>query len=213
MRRNIKLQPRISSSEDFKKCADFHGHICPGLAIGYRAAKAALDWLKENRAVDEEMVATVETDACGTDAVQVLTGCTLGKGNLIQKDYGKHVYTLVSRKSGEGVRVALKAGVLDLSERRQELVRKLSGGETTPDDRKEFWELHHQKSHEILGKPLKDLFTIKPAHIAVPPKAMIEPSKTCERCGEPTMVSKLTKIDGHYMCRDCQGNDYRPHAE
>jgi len=203
----------ILSSEDFKKCADFHGHICPGLAIGYRATKAALDWLDKKRASDKEMVATVETDACGTDAVQVLTGCTLGKGNLIQKDYGKHVYTVVSRNSGEGVRVSLKARALELSERHQELVRKLSGGEATPENRKEFWELHHQKSHDILGKPLKDLFTIKPAHIAVPPKAMIEPSKTCERCGEPTMLSKLTEIDGHYMCKDCLSDDYRPLAE
>jgi len=203
----------ILSSEDFKKCADFHGHICPGLAIGYRATKAALEWLDKKRASDKEMVATVETDACGTDAVQVLTGCTLGKGNLIQKDYGKHVYTVVSRNSGEGVRVSLKARALELSERHQELVRKLSGGEATPENRKEFWELHHQKSHDILGKPLKDLFTIKPAHIAVPPKAMIEPSKTCERCGEPTMLSKLTEIDGHYMCKDCLSDDYRPLAE
>ena len=203
----------ILSSEDFKKCADFHGHICPGLAIGYRATKAALEWLDKKRASDKEMVATVETDACGTDAVQVLTGCTLGKGNLIQKDYGKHVYTVVSRNSGEGVRVSLKARALELSERHQELVRKLSGGEATPENRKEFWELHHQKSHDILGKPLKDLFTIKPAHITVPPKAMVEPSKTCERCGEPTMVSKLTEIDGHYMCKDCLSDDYRPLAE
>lgn len=203
----------ILSSEDFKKCADFHGHICPGLAIGYRAAMAALDWLEENRAMDEEMVATVETDACGTDAVQVLTGCTLGKGNLILKYYGKHVYTVVSRNSGEGVRVALKAGVLELSERHQELVRKLSGGDATQEDRKEFWELHHKKSHDILGGSLKDLFTIKAAHIAIPPKAMIEPSKMCERCGEPTMVSKLSEIDGHYVCKDCLDNDYQPLAE
>ena len=203
----------ILSSEDFKKCADFHGHICPGLAIGYRAAKAALDWLKEKGSVDEEMVAFVETDACGTDAVQVLTGCTLGKGNLIQKDYGKHVYTVVSRNLGKGVRVALKARALKLSERHRELVQKLSGGEATPETRKEFWELHHQKSHDILGKPLNDLFTMKSVNIPVPPKAMIEPSKTCERCGDPTMVSKLTEIDGHYMCRDCLGNDYRPLEE
>ena len=83
-------------------------------------------------------MAAVETDACATDAVQVLTGCTLGKGSLIQKDLCKHFYTLVSRKSGEGVRVALKAGVLELSERDPELVRKLIGGEATPENRKEF---------------------------------------------------------------------------
>jgi len=203
----------ILSNEDFKKCVDFHGHICPGLAIGYRASMAALDWLKEDRAVDEEMVAYVETDACGTDAVQVLTGCTFGKGNLIQKHHGKHVYTLVSRKSGEGIRVALKAGALELSERHQELVQKLTGGEATPEDLKEFWALHHQKSHDILVKPLKDLFSIKTSHIAVPPKAMIEPSRLCECCGEPTMVSKLIETDGRYMCRECSDHDYRPVAE
>jgi len=195
----------VLSSDDFKKCADFHGHICPGLAIGYRAARAALDWLKERRAMDEEMVATVETDACGTDALQVLTGCTMGKGNLIQKDYGKHVYTVVSRNSGEGVRVALKAGALELSERHQELVQKLIGGEATPEDRKEFWVLHIRKAREILGKSPEDLFTIKSANMVVLPKAMIEPSKLCEHCGEPTMDSKLTEKDGHYLCRDCLG--------
>lgn len=195
----------ILSNEDFKKCVDFHGHTCPGLAIGYRAAKAGLDWLQENRAMDEEMVATVETDACGTDALQVLTGCTVGKGNLIQKDHGKHVYTIVTRKSGQGVRVALKAGALELSERHQELVKKLRNGEATEKDRKEFWELHIEKSHEVLEKQLEELFTIKPTNIVLPPKAMIEPSKLCTRCGEPTMVSKLTETDGRYICRDCLG--------
>ncbi len=72
----------IMAQDDFKKCLDFHGHLCPGLAIGYRAATGALEWLKENRSEDEELVAIVETDACGADAVQVLTGCTFGKGNL-----------------------------------------------------------------------------------------------------------------------------------
>ena len=25
--------------EDFKKAAEFHGHVCPGLAMGYRVAR------------------------------------------------------------------------------------------------------------------------------------------------------------------------------
>ncbi len=58
----------IFSTPDFKKCIEFHGHICPGLAVGYKAAKTGMDWLKENRAEDEELVAIVETDACGADA-------------------------------------------------------------------------------------------------------------------------------------------------
>jgi len=68
-------------SDDFKRCVEFHGHICPGLSIGYRAALAGMDRLNEERAPDEEIVAIVETDACSADAVQVLTGCTFGKGS------------------------------------------------------------------------------------------------------------------------------------
>ena len=41
------------------------------------------------RAADEEIVAVVETDMCGVDAIQFLTGCTFGKGNLIHRDWGK----------------------------------------------------------------------------------------------------------------------------
>ena len=45
---------------DFQKCVEFHGHVCPGLSIGFRAAQAGMDWLKENRAEDEELVAVVD---------------------------------------------------------------------------------------------------------------------------------------------------------
>lgn len=46
--------------------------------MGYRAGKAAMTWLGERRAPDEEVVAIVETDACGSDAIQVLSGFTSG---------------------------------------------------------------------------------------------------------------------------------------
>jgi formylmethanofuran dehydrogenase subunit E len=82
------------------ECIRFHGHLCPGLVIGYKAARAALDGLKVERAEDEELFAIVETDACGADAIQVLTGCTFGKGNFIFRDLGKHAFTVGSRKSG-----------------------------------------------------------------------------------------------------------------
>ena len=94
---------------DWEKCVEFHGHICPGLAMGYRAATIGLRELATRRALDEELVAIVENDACGVDAVMVITGCTLGKGNLLFRDFGKHAYTFMSRKSGVGVRICVKA--------------------------------------------------------------------------------------------------------
>ena len=96
----------LVKTDEFKKCLDFHGHLCPGLSIGYRAAKVGLEWLAENRSADEELVAIVENDACGCDAIQVMTGCTFGKGNFIFKDHGKQVFTFFGRKSGKTLRKA-----------------------------------------------------------------------------------------------------------
>ena len=66
----------------FAEVVRFHGHTCPGLALGYRAAETALERLRSGRAEDEELVAIAEAAACGVAAVQVLTGCTVGKGIL-----------------------------------------------------------------------------------------------------------------------------------
>jgi formylmethanofuran dehydrogenase subunit E len=70
----------------WERVVDFHGHECIGLASGYRVAEAAMDALGDGRDIDEEMVAVVENDSCAVDAIQVVTGCTLGKGNLIFRD-------------------------------------------------------------------------------------------------------------------------------
>jgi formylmethanofuran dehydrogenase subunit E len=89
----------------FEDAVRFHGHSCPGLAIGYRMTVAGLAALEQARAGDEELVAIVENDACGVDAVQVVAGCSFGKGNLVFRDVGKPVYTFFSRATGRGVRV------------------------------------------------------------------------------------------------------------
>ena len=148
-----------SWDEDFEKCVDFHGHACPGLALGYRAGKAALAWLGEGRAPDEEIVAIVETDACGSDAIQVLTGCTFGKGNFFYKDYGKHAFSLLSRASGKGVRLSKKAGAFVLSERHRALFDRMRTKEATKEELNEFWQLHREKCREVLETPLDDLFS------------------------------------------------------
>ena len=63
------------------------------------------------RPEDEELVAIVENDSCSVDAIQYVTGCTMGKGNLIFRDYGKHAYTFFNRNTGKGIRITRKKGV------------------------------------------------------------------------------------------------------
>lgn len=149
------------------------------------------------------LVAIVETNACGTDAVQVLTGCTFGKGNFIYKDHGKQAFTFISRRSGKAVRIAMKPGVIETGKRHQELLHKVMDDSATEEELREFWAMHRRKSLEILEQPAEELFTIRAVDITVPPKARIESSISCARCGEPTMASKLVGQDGHQVCQDC----------
>ena len=193
----------IMNSEDFKRCAAFHGHVCPGLSIGYRAAKAGMEWLAERRAEDEEVVAVVETDACSADAVQVLTGCTFGKGNFVYKDHGKMVLTLLSRKTGRGVRVALRPGAFSPDAEHTALIQKMMSREASAAEQSRFQELHMQRSRDLLEAPTEDLFNLTPAETTLPGRARIEPSTPCARCGEPTMPSKMETVDGQKICRGC----------
>lgn len=194
---------QIMNSDDFKKCVDFHGHVCPGLCIGYKAAKAGMAWLAENHSEDEEIVAIVETYACSADAVQVLTGCTFGKGNLIFKDYGKMAMTLLSRNTGLGVRVASKNNAARPDEEHMALIQKMTTGEMTDGERERFQELHRKRGHRILETPAEEMFTIAATNMILPKKARIEPSEPCAHCAEPVMKSKLTNVDGKMVCRGC----------
>jgi len=194
---------QILDSEDFKKCIEFHGHLCPGLSIGYKAAKAGMERLREQRAEDEEIVAIVETDACCADAIQVMTGCTFGKGNFIYKDHGKNVFTFLSRKSGNGIRVALKPDAFKPSEEHFQLIQKRIANIATPEENERFHKLHFERSCAVLEKPAEEIFNITSVNVSLPQKARIEPSQPCSACGEPTMASKLKKIGARSLCGEC----------
>jgi len=90
---------KFNLPEDLKKCIEFHGHLCPGLVYGYRVAKEAITLLDLKRSKDEEVAVISENDSCAVDALQVLLGTSIGKGNLIFKDYGKNAYTILNRSS------------------------------------------------------------------------------------------------------------------
>ena len=193
----------ILDSETWNHAVKFHGHVCPGLSIGYKAAVAGMEWLNSHRAENEEIVAIVETNACGADAVQCLTGCTFGKGNLIFKDHGKQVFTLVSRSTGKGTRMALKPEVLELEDRHLQLIDLIRTDAATDEETEEFWLIHRNKSMAILEKEPHELFDIREVIITLPPKAKIERSEICNRCGEPTMASKLESVGDKKICPDC----------
>jgi formylmethanofuran dehydrogenase subunit E len=84
-------------------------------------------------------------------------------------------------------------------------MERIRENEATREEQEEFARLHQEKSREILEKPLEELFTLKEISMVLPPKARIEPSKTCQVCGEPVMGSKIEVREGKEICRSCLG--------
>lgn len=198
----------VMEREDFQKCLEFHGHLCPGVSIGYRAARTGMAHLNQKRSLDEELISIVETDACSADAVQVLTGCTFGKGNFIYHDYGKMVFTFASRQTGRGVRVSLRPGAFEPDPEHMALLQKVIADQADETEKQRFSQIHEKRSHDILEMDEQSLFSIAETKIDLPDKAQIDPSVACDQCGEPTMAAKLVETkDGRRLCRQCHGEN------
>lgn len=195
----------ILNSDEIRRIKEFHGHVCPGMMIGYRAAKEGLERLSADRAEDEEVVAIVENDACGVDAVQVLTGCTFGKGNFMFLDYGKQAFTFFNRRTGKGVRLALKGDALSSSKTDSAVFEKVRSGQGSEEDVKVYRDSRQEKIHRLLEAPVEDLFDICDAKYDMPPKAVVMSSEACAKCGEPTMPTKMVDDEGGKICRGCAG--------
>jgi formylmethanofuran dehydrogenase subunit E len=193
----------ILSSEDFNKCVEFHGHICPGLAIGFQAARILMERLGVRRAPDEELVTIVETDACGADAIQVMTGCTFGKGNFIFKSYGKNAFSLVDRKRKKGMRVCLRPDIFKADPDFFSLSEKVQNDEASPMQLERFRQLQQERTKKILDADSESLFKIEEISPDIPPKARIIESGICDFCGELTKKDLLRQMNGKKICTPC----------
>ena len=198
----------MGSNQNLKKAALFHGHVCPGLAIGVRVAELAMQELFSGRPRDEEVVAIVENDSCAVDAIQLLTGCTLGKGNLILKNYGKQVYTFIKRPEkenmpGEALRVSVDFTGPEETAGEKEMWRRFSGGDRSEEVVRAVHARRSKKIKAIMAAAGSELFTIRRLRMRPPCTARVLPSVRCEKCGEKTMETKMGLLSGRKLCRPC----------
>ena len=141
----------------WEKCVAFHGHECGGLTIGYKAALYAIELLGLKFSDDEQVVCVTENDACGVDAVQVILGCSVGKGNLLFHMTGKQAFSFYDRASGKSVRLVLKPKPQGMTK--------------------------EQSFAYYQGCEPKDRFDVKETKIAIPEHARLFDSYVCECCG------------------------------
>jgi formylmethanofuran dehydrogenase subunit E len=161
----------------WQDCVAFHGHACGGLTIGYKASLYAIELLELEFSADEQVVCISENDACGVDAIQVMLGCSIGKGNLLFHMCGKSAYSFYNRKNGKSVRLVLKPKPEAMT--------------------KEASFAYYQGCHP------QEMFEVKETRIHLPEQARLFDSYICDCCGESTGANWIRLADGKKLCLDC----------
>lgn len=203
-------QPQPLDRAVIERIIEFHGHQCPGLAMGVQAARLALREVGPDT-TDEGVVAAVETDVCGVDAIQFLTRCTFGKGNLVHRDWGKNAYTFYRRSDGRAVRIAARPGGGIVADPEHRALReRIDAGEATDADRQRFRELHLQRAEDVLAADPDELYTVTEVDEAPPQRARIHASVTCARCGEQAMETRVRRLGGRELCLPCFDAEMEP---
>lgn len=162
----------------WEKAVAFHGHECPGLAIGVKACEAVTEKMGLKASEDEEIVCVTENDACGVDGIQALLSCTFGKGNLLYRGSGKQAFSFFDRNSGKKIRLYLKAE------------------NKTGMNRKEWQEY-------LLNAPIDQVFEFSQPKYEIPEKARHFTTVICELCKEGSPEHKMHLQDGKTVCSDC----------
>lgn len=165
-----------NEKELWEKCIEFHGHSCGGLMIGYKAALYVKELMQIDFSKDEELVCVTENDACGVDAIQVILGCSIGKGNLLFRMRGKQAYSFFRRSDGKAVRLCLKP-LYDMSK--------------------------EEKFEYLLNHSPEELFTVSAPVFTLPERARIFGSVCCDRCKEMTAEHMIRLQGDKKLCLDC----------
>ncbi len=143
----------------------------------------------------KRLITFVETDRCGTDAVQTVTGCTLGKRTLKFIDYGKLAATFLDTDTGRAVRIAARESARDAA------LRFLP---EEPD-------AHTAQLRAYKALPDEDLFSVEDVRVELAETDMPGRSRAravCVQCGEGVSNGRELSVAGSTLCRACAGVPY-----
>ncbi len=197
----------INSKDYYESGLLLHGHKCPAMPMGLRVGAAAMNALGVERSTDGQLMALVEIGenhcaTCFADGVQMITGCTFGKGNIRKLEYGKWGVTLIDKKSGRAVRVSPKAEAMKANKETsffKDYREKGIPASQVPED------VVAPLIERVMSVPDGDLLLIgdvfeypwtEPAHSF---KGFV-----CELCGEMVVEDYGRVLDGKEVCIPCR---------
>jgi len=184
----------------------FHGHKCPAMPMGLRAGAAAMNALNVERTGDGALLAILDLGenhcaTCFADGVQVITGCTLGKGNIMKTHKGKWAVTLIDKRTQKAVRVSARAEAMEANKKTSFLKDYRSKGvppTQIPDDVVEPLVVN------VMAAPTEKILKVsEPFDFKYEPASPSFSSFVCEECGEMT-AEPYGRIHGEKkVCQDC----------
>ena len=164
--------------ELYKKAGELHGHYCPGLAIGVRAAAIALERLNIAEK-NKGLYCIAESRACYIDGIQSVFGTTAGNGSLEILDRGKAAFNFFDRNNGSALRLVTLE---------------------TPDGMS-----REETIDYILTAPAESVFSETETHFTAPENAFTrQRSLRCSICGEECREPYMSLLDGVPVCPDCR---------
>ncbi len=170
-----------------KKVGEYHGHVCFGIAMGTKMTLAAMRHLGLDPAVrNKNLIVYAEIDRCMTDAIQVISGCTLGHRTLKHVDYGKFAATFVNLTTGKAVRATILESC-EIKGSPEEVVAKMAAS----------------PEHEVVN-----LQEVKMTIAEVDLPGLPKKRENCAVCGERIMDGREVIINQKILCRACANGKY-----
>lgn len=172
----------------------FHGGICPGIVLGTRMTMAGLRELGLNpMEKSHDLIVYVEIDRCAADAIQAVTGCSLGHRTLKFRDNGKFAATYVDTATGQAVRVSV--------------IEKSNRGRDQPNVK----EAMKEAVIKLSNAPEEEILRVTRVKVEIPEEDLPgfpRHKVICSRCGEQVMDSREVLVEGKPLCKSCANGSY-----
>lgn len=175
-----------------------HGHLCAGQVLGVRMSLLGLRevGINDPKGADrKQIIVFVEMDRCATDAVQSVTGCSLGRRTMKFMDFGKMAATFLNLKTNKAVRIIARE---DSRQKARDLL---------PTSENKY--AAQLEAYKIMTDG--ELFDVRDVIVKVAPQDM--PGRPlagakCDSCGEHVQDMREVYQDGRILCVPCAGGGY-----
>ncbi len=175
-----------------------HGHLCPGQVLGVRLALLGLRLIgiTDPKGKDRKnFLVFVEIDRCATDAIQSVTGASLGKRSLKFVDYGIMAATFYHLETKKAFRIIAREEAREAANRyfpeiEDKYRRQLEAYRVMPEE--ELFEVQ-----EVVVEP-------SPFDLPGRPQRRVQ----CEACGVFVQDGREVEREGRTLCRPCAFGGY-----